>query len=585
MSQVGSRTPAGRVGTLVKIFGQARLERWRRVLRRSASRVPVVREIVERIVLWDATEQPQVVASEIVWRSTHGPRRHALKLAEPRRNPTAPWATSSSGDAIRWALVDAPGLGEYLRSEPFVQHLSLAETHDRVRSRGVDVVAIDLGEWASTPARELLEEAREVGIACLVWCGAKGRQDRSVPSLPDGVPVFAEMGGRLDGNGEGCSLISLGPSEVPRLPRGEMFAERTGLDESDDLPPEVREKLRHRARSWTLRGLPEPTLALLEPGGDHRRAVRMMLEGAILCTPVSGDPIPFLEGAPRIKVNSLSELSLWIDEHRDIDLAALAHASARFARRTLTFPAGHRRLRFHTGLPGSPSREPGVTVICVSRRIAMLPDVLRTFRSFDYPNSRLICVVNQDEVSARALEDLLALAPDVDFLRTTSAMSLGESLNRARSLVDTELWTKMDDDDHYGPRYLRDAVEALTLSGADVVGKGTYFVFSHPSRALFLRDETSPWTPSDRFVHGGTILARTEMTRDILFQPVVRGTDSLFLQECKLRGLSIYSSDPFNFAYVRYAEPGHHTFDVSTESVLARASRVLQECHASAVDC
>lgn len=586
MSLSGAKTPSEKPVVLVKLLGEARLERWQRALRRRVARLPIVGELVERIVLWDATEEPRAVAGEIIWRSRQGPRRHALKLADPNKDVSEAWSTRASGQRTRWVVVGASSFLNYLQGDSEVRTLSVEEARRAVGQGTVDAIAVDLSELATPSIEVLFEEARSVSVACFVWRDAGGSPDPSLMGrLPGGATIFegAHALGAGEGKGEGRSCL-LGPALAPRLPPPCDFEVSDG-EGSARLPLEIRSKLELRRRTWTLPGVRRPELLFVSAESERHRIFELLHKGALLCATDGCDPGPLLEGAPCIKRPSVALVSLWLDEQHDLDLAKLAHQTARFGRRTLSYEAARRRLYFHAGLPAEPVRPPSVGVICVSRRVNLLAEVLRTFRAFDYPNKKLICVLNQDQVPARDFEGLIAEAPDVLFLRTTSSASLGESLNRARSVLDTELWTKMDDDDHYGPNYLRDAVEALMLSGADVVGKGTYFVHLPSSRALFLRAESPALAPSDRFIHGGTILARTESTRDIKFQPVVRGTDSLFLQECKLNGLGIFSSDPFNFAYIRYEDPRHHTFDVSTESFVARATLVARDASASDADC
>lgn len=226
-----------------------------------------------------------------------------------------------------------------------------------------------------------------------------------------------------------------------------------------------------------------------------------------------------------------------------------------------------RRLSACAGLPNVGTGARLVSTICVSHRIARVEACVETFRRQTYPHKEFIFVANSDQLSDEWLERFSTLGSELVLLRTDSGVSLGESLNRARAVARGELWTKLDDDDHYGPAYLADQVQALRRSDASVVGKGTYFTYVEGDDALYLASHVAENSFSDRFVHGGTILADRRAVEDIEFLPVRRGTDSLFLQQCKLLGHRIYSSDRFNFVYMRYQAEGHHTYDVTSREL------------------
>ena len=55
-------------------------------------------------------------------------------------------------------------------------------------------------------------------------------------------------------------------------------------------------------------------------------------------------------------------------------------------------------------------------------------------------------------------------------------VTLGESLNRGVKEASGYYIAKMDDDDYYGENYLSDMMLAAGFSGAEILGKGTYFV-------------------------------------------------------------------------------------------------------------
>ena len=260
-----------------------------------------------------------------------------------------------------------------------------------------------------------------------------------------------------------------------------------------------------------------------------------------------------------------------------------AHLLRRWQRVNASSLAVSRRFATYCGLPPIGPPLPKVSVLCVSNRPERWRHCLAAFDRQSYPHKELVYVANLDRLPVEMMRQL-ELRTDVVVLRTSSGHSLGESLNRARAAASGELWTKMDDDDHYGARYLADLVDVLLESGADVVGKGTFYTYVQTTRALYLTREGPEDARSERYLQGGTILADRASVDGIDFPPVRRGTDTLFLQQCKLLGLHIHSADRFNYAYVRYDDVGHHTFDVSTARYLKKSELLGESVDVELVD-
>lgn len=581
-------------GLLVKLSSEARVSRVETAFRRRLSSIPVVRSLLPRIELWSADSEPRILRDAVVWRSKYGPRKHFLKVADPRLAARGAWFDPEGPDAPPVGLLCAAGFERYLEGifpSYEVRPDELSRGLQSLKALVVGVTALD-----DAAVVRFLSEPTQDAPPLVFWSDPRGERADSEAEPPLGqfrdFPVLASSD---SDRGAFQSLGfqrggSLGPGIEVTLPRRTELVELCcTLPPSEAFGASALARITARLAAWFLDGLVPPTTVFVKTtseGAHLRKLAELMLDGAILCsigTENSSETVLAL--APRIVADSLDDLAEGLEQRDDLELARASHASARFARSAFSKASAVRRFCFFGGLPSSWPPLPAVTVICVSNRPSLLPEVLRTFRRFRYASKKLILVVNADEVDGSELERLLTNAPDVSIQRTTRSMSLGESLNRARRLVDTELWAKLDDDDYYGPNYLPDLVEALVLSGAQVAGKGTYFTYLPSSRQLYLKTEQPAHAFSERFVHGGTILARTEAVKDIAFHPVVRGTDSLFLQECRLKGLSIYSSDPFNFAYVRYEAVGHHTFDVTTQEVLKGARRVKESAGADDVVC
>jgi hypothetical protein len=132
---------------------------------------------------------------------------------------------------------------------------------------------------------------------------------------------------------------------------------------------------------------------------------------------------------------------------------------------------------------------------------------------------------------------------------------------------------KFDDDDLYGAEYLADLLMCTRFANAPVLGKRAYHVRFEDSDRTAIRffDQRHRYV---EFVHGGTLLIRREVFDDIRFEPVPRGVDTTFQRACRVRGLSIYSSDPYNFVHVRHGKGSTHTWTISDRELLEKSRQI-----------
>jgi hypothetical protein len=115
----------------------------------------------------------------------------------------------------------------------------------------------------------------------------------------------------------------------------------------------------------------------------------------------------------------------------------------------------------------------------------------------------------------------------------------------------------------------------MRYSGAAVVGKASFFAYVESTNQLAIRlpDRRYRWV---RRVHGGTLLWNRAVTAGLKFKRVRQGTGTSFLNLVRDAQLPIFSSDPFNFAHVRYADAAAHTRKIADQKFLRKA-RVLKE--------
>lgn len=179
-------------------------------------------------------------------------------------------------------------------------------------------------------------------------------------------------------------------------------------------------------------------------------------------------------------------------------------------------------------------------------------------------------IVAQREIELEILVGLHGIAaPEqapagVLFREFPAEASLGEVLNGLVGEASGDYVAKMDDDDCYGPDYLRDQVNALRYSGAEVVGKQASYLYLADTDELVLR---KPWREHlwTDLVLGATLTGRRETFVDHPFRELGRGEDTQFLRDVAAAGGRIYSADRFNYIQVRAAHG--HTWDVEASAL------------------
>ncbi|BCW46626.1 glycosyltransferase [Arthrobacter sp. StoSoilB5] len=156
--------------------------------------------------------------------------------------------------------------------------------------------------------------------------------------------------------------------------------------------------------------------------------------------------------------------------------------------------------------------------------------------------------------------------PKLTLLEAPESLSLGACLNLCVAASKGSVLTKMDDDDYYGPDYLKDQLNALMYSGADVVGKFAHFMFISSRNAAVYRFGHM----EHRFSHmvmGPTIMANRSVFEKNPFEERSRGEDTAFLNAVTESGGRIYSSDRYNYYQLRNGSG--HTWTASDDELLA----------------
>ncbi|MDG1989135.1 MAG: glycosyltransferase [Acidimicrobiales bacterium] len=219
-------------------------------------------------------------------------------------------------------------------------------------------------------------------------------------------------------------------------------------------------------------------------------------------------------------------------------------------------PARLRQVRRAAGLPVQ--RPPSVSVVAATNRPEMLDRMVANVALQDHPNLELVLALHGDGFPAAD-----PVAPDgltLTVLRFAADTVFGHVLSAASAAASGEWVAKMDDDDWYGAEHISDLVLAAGYSGADLVGKGSEFVYLEGAGTTIRRGLGAGETPS-RTLSGGTLLVRSSVLREIDgWRGLPRGVDVALIDDVASAGGALWRTHPFGYLLCRTT--GRHTWSV-----------------------
>ena len=219
-------------------------------------------------------------------------------------------------------------------------------------------------------------------------------------------------------------------------------------------------------------------------------------------------------------------------------------------------PARLRQIRVAAGLPVMPV--PTVSVVVSTNRPSMLDRIIANVALQDHPNVELVLALHGDGFDAEPPANPDGI--DLTVLRFPAEAVFGHVLSEASARACGEWVTKMDDDDWYGAEHISDLVLAAGYAGADLVGKGSEFVYLEGSDVTIRRGLGAGEAPS-RTLSGGTLLVRSSVLRDVDgWRGLPRGVDVALIDDVASAGGTLWRTHPFGYLLRRTT--GKHTWTV-----------------------
>ena len=257
------------------------------------------------------------------------------------------------------------------------------------------------------------------------------------------------------------------------------------------------------------------------------------------------------------------------------DREKYAHISARHCLQHHSYQQRFKTVLETIGLQFDNEQKDKVSVVMCTNRPKNIDLMIENYLRQIHKNKELLIILNNDEFDINSIKQKVEGIPSVQVYQLSQNVSLGDCLNHGVAKASGNYIAKMDDDDIYGRNYLSDALIAFDFSGADVVGKDSYFCYVESKKIMAIKQPSKDNRYSD-FVSGGTLIIRKEVFNKIKFHNRNRGEDTNFLKDCKENGFVIYSSDKYNFIQMRYSNTTAHTWTIQDDDYLKNCIRMSE---------
>ena len=116
-------------------------------------------------------------------------------------------------------------------------------------------------------------------------------------------------------------------------------------------------------------------------------------------------------------------------------------------------------------------QEVGFSVVTPTKRPWEIYSIVANYDRQCFKIKELIIIINSDLVDLKAIQNNYKTRTDILIFQLSEHVSLGSCLNYAYTKAKYNYIAKFDDDDYYGPYYLREMYDAFKKYNCDLVCK------------------------------------------------------------------------------------------------------------------
>lgn len=219
--------------------------------------------------------------------------------------------------------------------------------------------------------------------------------------------------------------------------------------------------------------------------------------------------------------------------------------------------------------------EPGVSVITCTNRPGTDSRIVANYNRQKYPVKELIVINNHSHHDPEAWSAKVKEYENVKVFEFDGSKTLAECLNFGVAQANYNYVAKFDDDNYYAPHYLTDLMHAFKYTDADIVGKRSCYVYFQDTKELAVRNPGNEHHYTN-MLSGGALVINKKVFQDNRFLGnLAMGTVTRFLKRCVNNGLRLFSTDRFNYVYIRRSSGMKHTWNIDHDEFLRKCEAVL----------
>lgn len=214
-----------------------------------------------------------------------------------------------------------------------------------------------------------------------------------------------------------------------------------------------------------------------------------------------------------------------------------------------------------------------VSIVTVSIRPSNIFNILNNFSRQIYSDKELILIFNKKSFDIDNIKNIInKYNINYKLIIIDDKKSLGVCLNSSLKYCSGKYWSKFDDDDYYGKRYLTEAIYYLKNKIYKIIGKNSGYIFDKINQKLYLKK--GPQSEVVNFIKGGTITCDITVFNKVKFPNKNVGEDTEFLRNCVANNIKIYTSKYNDYIHIR-GEIKDHTWKMGISDILGNNSCII----------
>lgn len=217
----------------------------------------------------------------------------------------------------------------------------------------------------------------------------------------------------------------------------------------------------------------------------------------------------------------------------------------------------------------------GVSIITCTHVLKYMDNIFDNYSRQNYKTKELIIILNNLELDIFEWLKKSQQYEHVKIFLMPQQITVGFCMNFAISYASYDYIANFDHDDYYGERYLDDFMEVAPYIDAGLFGKKSHYVFLEEENLLAIMHPNFENCYVD-YVDGPTMFMKKSIFQKVKYIDSDI-SDCQLSWDCRAKGISIYSVNRFNFAYIRKNDINMHTWKLENSEIIKQHCQVVGE--------